>query len=591
MCGIYGIISRKGDIRSDSNLILAKQLANFLEHRGPDGQQMILCGSHVLLGHTRLAINDVDGGKQPFMHSTLEGIRSIVNGEIYNYYDIKRRYFSDSLYELDTSSDCEILPYFLHGLLPKGDLAPMGMYAAASYSYKDRKILLARDFFGEKPLYYYMSNDVLIFCSEIRALAAVITKLDQAHLNQFALAQFLLYGYSLSSESIYREIRKVEAGSIIELSIDRWHLSKREISWTASSLSKQSTDHSYDAIKDSIISYIKDSTLSDVPLCMGLSGGLDSTFIAAITRDRITRAYTVNYEAQGGSDEAADAISTAKHLNIPHTTITISNRSVARLFVDQIKRKDSPIVDIAGIGYAALYERMHADGFKVALMGHGGDELYMGYPWLFKSFEHNKKRASGSSFIYEELPDFRTYFHLLSKILKPDVLDSYKWLAYRPELSLLNNHYGVTFDLARRYWLEPNSLSMGDSLSMSYSIESRHPLLSKQVYNMLQGSNIDPLFYESKGLLKKVMREFLPDQLIQREKRYFSPPFMHYYSMIDSSLRIEWNNSPVLRNLGILKDDVLNRFYKEGFKGDAFDYYLFPRLATLQVWLQHHWKL
>jgi asparagine synthase (glutamine-hydrolysing) len=585
MCGIYGIVSRKGDIRSESNLLLAKKLANSLEHRGPDEQQMTLCGNHALLGHTRLAINDVSGGKQPFKHSALQGITSVVNGEIYNYHDIRSRYFSSSQFALDTRSDCEPVAYFLSDVFATTDVTPLGMFAAASYSIHKKRLLLTRDFFGEKPLYYFLSDHLFVFSSELRSLVAAL-KLSKIQLNLSAVVQYLLYGYSIGDQTIYHNIRQVPSGSIIELSTEDWNLSSRVSDWASTSPAQQSVKNDYDSIKDAIETYVKDTTLSDQPICLGLSGGLDSTFIAALTKDKIQRSYTINYEAQGGSDEAADAKRTANFLDIPHDVITIRNDQVANLFVDQVKRKDVPIVDVAGIAYSALYERMHSDGFKVALMGHGGDELFMGYPWLFKSFKHNLQRSSQGAFIYEELPDFRTYFHLLSKVLKPEHVNSFRWLAYRPEISELNNAYAVTFDLVRRYWMEPNSLKMGDSLSMSHSIESRHPLLSKHVYQMLQSADSITFLSQPKALLKRVMRDSLPDHLIQREKRYFAVPYMEYYAIIDQACRPHWQKNQVLRNLDLFNDSVMNRFYLEGFQGDAFDYYLFPKLSTLQVWLQ-----
>ena len=132
-------------------------------------------------------------------------------------------------------------------------------------------------------------------------------------------------------------------------------------------------------------------------------------------------------------------------------------------------------------------------------MGHGGDELFMGYPWLYQSLKHNYKCSPAQSILYETLPDFRVYFRLLSQIINPSVSNDIRWSAYRPICTSQVSGYNSTFDLVRRYWLEPNSLKMGDALSMSYSVESRHPLLSSKLYSYLS-SHSDLTLYRSQSL-------------------------------------------------------------------------------------------
>ena len=586
MCGIFGIISRYGDVRSVHYNNIAQCLIQGLSHRGPDGNCVTILDDYCLLGHTRLAINDIEGGTQPFLHSSLDGVSSVVNGEIYNYHLLRDSLQRSSNHRLDTNSDCEPLAFFLLGSSNHQREVPEGMYAAAFYNRRTKTLSLARDIFGEKPLYIYMNDHCLIFSSEINALARA-NSLTQSDLSRNSLVQFMLYGYSVGLDTIYSNIRQVKSGSLETISIPQWFLVAEDSFWD-SSINPTNWPTGVDAntlCEDYLFTYIKSSTLSDVPLCIGLSGGLDSALIAALNCDQIHQSFTVAYEATGGSDETEDAKRTANYLGIPHESVVIPNEDVARLFKEQVLRKDTPIVDIAGIGYAALFERMNERGYKVALMGHGGDELFMGYPWLYKSFVANLSRNPIQSLVYESLPDFRTYFRLLKTILTPDITDCSRWDAFRPVYSSQRAGYAATFDLVRQYWLEPNSLKMGDALSMSYSIESRHPLLSHKVFKLLAEAGSLSFIPEAKWPLRHILSKILPHELIQRKKRYFSPPYIAYYSLIHDRYAQSWRSNQVLRDLNLLTKATLDRFYMEDFKGDWFDYYLFPKLATLHTWV------
>jgi len=585
MCGIFGIFSRYGDVQNDRFYKMSRLLQAGLKHRGPDGTNMVSLDNYAILGHTRLAINDVSGGSQPFKHKCLDGITSVVNGELYNYPLLRLR-VSEKYGRLDTESDCEPIAFFLSGLLDEDRLSAEGMYAAACYNKHERKMILARDIFGEKPLYYYLSDEFFVFSSELKALAEAV--LDSADLlEKSAVIQYMLYGYPIGLQTIYPGISQIEAGAVCSISTCQWTLTCNQRYWSKDKALKVVEDQSnmLELCRENLVQYVQQSTLSDVPICMGLSGGLDSALIAALNRDCIDRAFTVTYEAPGGSDEANDALKTARYLGIHHEVVRIDNSNVVRLFLEQVRRKDTPIVDIAGIGYAALYERMSQSGYKVALMGHGGDELFVGYPWLYQSLLHNLRRTPDQSLIYETLPDFRVYMRLLANILTPDLVSTLRWEAFRPSSSNVAGGYSSTFDLVRQYWLEPNSLKMGDAISMSFSIESRHPLLAPKVYSLLSMVDASAIFPEAKWPLRQILSTLLPGELIQREKRYFSPPYMAYYSMIHNSCMPTWKRNPVLRELGIFASGTLDRFYDEGFKGDWFDYYLFPRLSTLHAWI------
>ena len=149
--------------------------------------------------------------------------------------------------------------------------------------------------------------------------------------------------------------------------------------------------------------------------------------LAYLARNQVSKAYTVGYEAPGGEDELSEAKETCHKLGIDFESILILDCDVPSLFIDQVKRKDSLILDFAGIAYNSIYSAMSIDGFKVAIMGHGGDEIGIGYQWYRDSYVNT---LNGMNMLYETQSDFRTYFSNLRHILCLDTFNDIRWLRY-----------------------------------------------------------------------------------------------------------------------------------------------------------------
>ena len=592
MCGIYGAFMKQGEI-TPHIYNLVKEIGKDLEHRGPDNQSLTIFDNIVAMGHNRLSIIDIEGGNQPFIHKGHDGLVSIANGEIYNYEEIVGNIIQTKEIYLDTGSDCEVIaPIILKYLNNKEDThaKPLrGMYASAIYNGIEQELILTRDRFGEKPLYKYENERVIVFSSEVKPLARALKRsINDVNLN--SISDILTYGYSIGNKTIFSDIENIEPGSIVQYKY------RRKDSKVTRYISHEPIKYrSKQEVKEEIIEYIMLSARSDVPICTGLSGGIDSCLINSLLKNKIDKAYTVSYESKsGGSHESEEARKAAEYLNIKHKVIEIKNHDVPTIFIEQCIKKDTPIVDIAGIGYARLYQEMALDGFKVALMGHGGDELYFGYPWLFDSYQLNKQRTNNNCFLYETQQDFRVFSKMSSYIFKKEIASELRWDSYRVnEKACSRNNdtsYTNTFNMVHKYWLEPNSLKMGDSLSMAYGVESRHPLLNWALTEILSEAP-EENFNAPKQFLKGIISEVLPETLIQKNKKYFSPPYMHYYKLIDNNCRGKGHfQNKYLDGLGVFSREIMRRFYNKGFQGDAFDYYLFPRLATLQYWMMGYFE-
>ena len=324
MCGIFGVFC--GD-PSDLNKPIANEkihaLASLLSHRGPDSTSIVKCNSNTMLGHVRLAINDIDGGIQPFFDKASNSFW-VVNGEVYNYHSIAQ-YLTRYGVSLKSKSDCEVVGHTILDGINGFDKLPLlqGMYAGAFTREGEQgqcELILFRDHFGEKPLYYLNYDNHIYFSSEIKPLMQV-NSLACSSISNSSIADFLIYGYPLGNEPLGNNIFSVPAGHMVKFTTKSDEI-QSHIQPLIGLSSYQNLDHQ-DNIEHLLETYIKKCSLSDVPIAIGLSAGRDSSLIASTLRDKLDCAYTVGYESAGGSDEIDDAKAIATELGIPHKSVLI----------------------------------------------------------------------------------------------------------------------------------------------------------------------------------------------------------------------------------------------------------------------------
>lgn len=375
MCGIAGILSRDESAvrRSIAAMISAQR------HRGPDG-----CGDeitpsgvgHLGLGHTRLAIIDLsETGTQPMIHPRT-GAVLIFNGEIYNFLDLRKELIAKGI-SFRGTSDSEVL---LHALSEWGPAALErlhGMFALAYYDPRDNTLLLARDPLGIKPLYLATAGRVMAFASEVRALVA--TGLFTGRINHRAVGSYLAYGSVQGPDTIYSDIGQFPPGSW-----QRWDLTTATSTaprrfWTFPEPREFSEAEAAEAVRHTLEEAVRTHLISDVPVGILLSSGIDSTIVATLAARESAeiRSFTVGFAEHEDFSELATATATAKRLGTRHTNIRVTNDEARTSLTSWLRSLDQPSMD--GWNVYTVCQTVRQHDIRVALSGQGGDELFGGY--------------------------------------------------------------------------------------------------------------------------------------------------------------------------------------------------------------------
>src|SRR5712692_5903395 len=373
MCGIVGLAYR--DPSRPVGRDQLQRMCAAIKHRGPDDEGLFVEGA-VGLGMRRLSIIDLSGGQQPIFNE--DGSKVIVfNGEIYNYRDLRERLIARG-HVLRTHSDTETVLHLYEDLGPECASQLRGMFAFAIWDATRRTFLLARDRFGIKPLYVLTTPWGVAFASELKALHAA--GLTSRVLDWEALDMFLQLGYIPAPASPFQDVRKLEPGHTLVWSgtggtvVRRyWHL-PRESSAPAPSTEAQVREW----VDESVAAHL----VSDVPVALFLSGGLDSSTVAASMSlvAEPPHAFTARYHGSGkeAADETGLARELAKRYGINLTVVDIQPE-IRDIFEPIVWALDEPHADDSAIPTWLLSERV-GSSYKVALTGIGGDELFGGYP-------------------------------------------------------------------------------------------------------------------------------------------------------------------------------------------------------------------
>lgn len=580
MCGIAGVVARSP---SDAPALTAElgTLLGPLRHRGPDSTG-IHCDGQVALGMHRLSIIDLATGDQPFFGA--DGtVVSVTNGEIYNYADLRRLLLGEGA-GLRSSSDCEVIPHlyerdglgFVHHL--------RGMFAVALWDGARRRLVLARDRMGEKPLYYTHMANRFGFASELKALLAhpgVDATLDRRQ-----AFEYFHYGYVPEPATIVAGVQKLPAAHILVLDLDTWQVSVQRY-WSMLDADPIDADPA-STIAGVLSDFAPLVTHADVPVAVALSGGLDSSLVAAMvagaSRHEVL-AITAGYPGRGRTDERADAARTAELLGLSTLEVEIPAGGVVDEFDATVAMADDPISDIAAFGYLSIMRAAADKGIKVVLLGQGGDELFWGYPWATEVVRLNQQRAAlrrgelgpagylshwpqpfprgrrratarwlasaaglteaasryakdrrgdpGQLIFYELAEPFRTTRGVLDALFPraflADVGRASVFDRFRVPVTHERFDLAVTQLLADTY-LIGNGLALGDRLSMAASVEGRVPLVDHILTETVVGLRTarPDVALGPKAWLRDVAETILPAEVIERPKRGFQPPVVRW---------------------------------------------------------------
>jgi asparagine synthase (glutamine-hydrolysing) len=569
VCGIFGAINPSGITYEDGSTV--DRLGRHLLHRGPDGSGS-LTAPNAYLGMNRLSIMDVENGAQPFW-SENQQFGVLGNGEIYNANELRLQLIRQG-HTFHSTSDIEVIPHLLeiHGLKAIDQLR--GMFALAILDKGTDSVHLVRDRLGEKPINYYQKGNVTYFSSEQSAL--VKSGLVEFQIDATQLPTYLLHGYTPEPHSLITGIKKVPAGSILSIRLQDGAIDIKSY-WNPMDYVGFETLVP-EVLTMKIQNALKVSCTSDVPVGISLSGGLDSSIVAAIAAAERTElhAFTVGYAASG-FDESTDAQNFAKYLGIPCHLITLDSSEVAKSFSEICSWRDEPIADIAGPSMAAVARKAHEAGVPVLLTGLGGDELFWGYEWINNlaswttkyldrgkstslrnyfspppstrqgladwlfNYGGIKNERSRVQFMKEweteneiALPLFEfQYGHRRTQAAIREICG----LAPMPEFIVpkspeLVDAFFTTAQLSS--YLRVNGLTQVDRLSMQYSVESRVPLSDHVLVEYVMSTRLGSHDSDkpAKSTLREAAKNMLPAEVLQRPKRGFTPPVREWLKLI-----------------------------------------------------------
>ena len=370
MCGIAGIMTAD---RSSPETAALEAMKTSLAHRGPDGEAVWVSGDTGLV-HTRLAIIDLETGDQPLFGPG--GTALVANGEIYNYIELRDELTGAAF---KTGSDCEpVLQYFQnHGVDFAGWLR--GMYALAIFDPQERRLVLARDPFGIKPLYYAQSDAGFAFASEPQALLAA--GFGSRRLRDRPVSELFQLQFTTGAETPYEGIQRVLPGETIVVSGGKVVDRRRQEALPNGGPVRFSVNSALEKVKTALLDSVEMHQRSDVPYAMFLSGGIDSSAILACMarlNDRPVHAFTAGFPGTDAADERAHAREVANSLGAEHEEIAFSADDFWKLLPAIAGAMDEPVADYAILPTWKLAQEA-SKSFKVILSGEGGDEIFGGY--------------------------------------------------------------------------------------------------------------------------------------------------------------------------------------------------------------------
>lgn len=529
MCGI------SGQLRFDGNPIdqnLVKRMTRRLAHRGPDAAGYYF-GRQIGLGHRRLAIIDLEGGRQP-MSDEERSFHLTSNSEIYNYLELRRALEAKG-YRFKSDSDTEVILHLFKDEGANSFRQLEGMFAFAIWDASDETLFLARDPFGIKPLYYYHDSSAFIFASELKALIEY-PELDK----DIDLAAVDKYFGSLAlpePHSVFRKVRKLPAGHFLrvrggKVQLEQYWWPQMEL---PSSLSGRGRRNSVNDLENQLRYQleraVKISLRSDVPVGLLLSGGVDSSAVAAFaSRENGRRLQTFSATFREDEfNEAAFSRLVSKKFGTRHHEILVTKSRATRIASRLVELMDEPFADSSAIPTYAVCE-LASTYVKTVLSGEGADELFGGYPW------HIVKAPPGRTWDGAALAEHPT--RVIFAENERTALYSRHW---KSELQKLRSRQPPSAELPGPMRLTPLNMSLLDDLriylpsdillksdrvSMIHSLEVRLPFLNRQLaeFAMKLPEKMKVNGSIRKYLLKRVLTGVLPESILERPKKGFSIP-------------------------------------------------------------------
>ncbi len=649
MCGIAGIFCLNGQMHHEELVSTIQLMSEQIKERGPDDFGVWVDSSNGLgLGHRRLSIVDLSAsGHQP-MHSKDGRYVMVFNGEIYNHLEIRSEFH---LSKWAGHSDTETLLESFQILgIEEALKKSIGMFAVAVWDTKDKKLILARDRLGEKPLYYgwvkRSQGYSFVFGSELKAVR--VTPQFEPKVNRAALSLYLQYGYIPSPYSIYEEIYKLNPGCYLEISLDEpepkitqyWSIQNAILKGRQKPFLGDK-DQAANELESLLKKVIKNQMLADVPVGAFLSGGIDSSTIVSLMQSQSNipiKTFTIGFK-EASFNEAKYAKAVSEHLGTEHVELYVTPKQALEIIPHLSKIYCEPFADSSQIP-TYLVSKLAVEDVKVCLSGDGGDELFCGYSryifaqkiwkylsrvplWLremiqaviysisiktwsalfrrikwaipekyhYKNFGERIHKGAGTLNVgcHEEL-----YKKLVSYWERPSevLLGSYEGST---ESAATSQAFGMLDPLDRMMaidtitYLPDDILVKVDRAAMANSLEGRIPFLDHRVVEFAWSLPIEFKLRgtQSKAILRDILKRFIPTSLIDRPKMGFGVP-------IDSWLRGPlrgWAETLLdedrLRHEGYFAPNIIRQKWSEHLSGERNWQNQLWAILMFQAWLEH----
>lgn len=555
MCGIAG----QFDFGDGSPIDMARltRMTRVVTHRGPDDEGFYVDGT-LGLGFRRLAILDLTpAGHQPMSDSS-GNVWIVFNGEIYNFQAVRNELESlGHVFRSQTDTEVIVLGYLQWGEAVLRKLN--GMFGLAIWDKRKRRLIVARDPMGIKPIYYSVARGVLTFGSELRTVLAGLE--EPPGVDPLAISLFLRYRYTPAPLTSYAGVRKLAPGELI--AVENGHFeTRRWYEFAPTPFSQQPTDE--EATHTLLELYrraVQRHLISDVPVGLLLSGGIDSGLLLGLMNEfgRNWPTYTVGYGKDFADDELEDAMITARHYGASNAPVWLDRKTFEGALPKIVSSMEEPIASSSIVPMYFVCERARQD-VTVALIGQGPDELLGGYTrhlgvaygaaWrklpkpmrsllsaVIKRIPRSEalKRGTASLGVSDRMQRYQDVFSIvpnsiISSLFRPGVLPRATddalaecWEMHRTAIDGLDELGGLQL-LELRSSLPDELLMYGDKISMAHSLEARVPFLDREVVEYVQ--RLGPQFKvrngQRKWLHRKVCSRFLPPSIIRRKKRGFA---------------------------------------------------------------------
>ncbi|WP_395621064.1 asparagine synthase (glutamine-hydrolyzing) [Dokdonella sp.] len=570
MCGIAGFSG--GQIQPDAARSELETMIHTLHHRGPDGY-----GFHVDAGiglaHARLSIIDLATGDQP-IHNERGDVWTVFNGEIFNYVELRAELIAQG-HRFYTQSDTEVIVHLYDRYGDRFVDHLNGQFAIALWDARRRRLVLARDRAGIRPLFHTRARGRIWFASEIKALLCVLP--ERARLHAAGLVEALTYWAPVDPETVFEDVHSLPPGHLLAIEADGRETLTRYWDWTfpeqGSPAAFDSVEQATDELRALLIDAVRLQLRADVPVGAYLSGGLDSSGIVAMIRgftDTPVRTFSVAFE-DAEFDESEHQQAMVRHLGTDHTTLRCTRAQIAEAFPRLVRHAEAPVLRTAPVPLMLLSRCVREQGYKVVLTGEGADEVFGGYD-IFKEAKVRRfwARQPGSTLRPKLLGRLYGYLEN-SPVSNPAFAESFfgqglehieraifahvpRWTTSQRALNFLAPELRASVGsrnaldwyeqqlpadimrwapLSRDQYVEAKSLlaayllaAQGDRVAAANSIEGRVPYLDHRVIEF--GNRLPPSFkirgLTEKYLLRRALAGLLPTDIVTRTKQPYRAP-------------------------------------------------------------------